>query len=165
MYPSTVVPHNSANVVTRYTITNVARLDSTPATSARVCRRTTVTSGTRTISRRARASWNTGVSVIVSRTYRPTSTSAALARNGSRHPHAKNCASVVQCDSTRNTAPDVNSPTGAPSCGNIPYHARVFAVAFSTASSSAPPHSPPSPIPCPNRQAASITGAATPIDL
>ena len=38
-------------------------------------------------------------------------------------------------------------PIGAPSCGNMPYHARRPGGAFSIASSTAPPHSPPSPSP------------------
>src|SRR5437773_12100833 len=35
---------------------------------------------------------------------------------------------------SRNTAPEKRNPTGAPSCGNIPYQARLPGGAFSTAS-------------------------------
>ena len=101
---------------------------------------------------------------MVRRTYKPTNTSAALARNGSRHPNAKNCASVSHRESNRNTPPERKNPSGAPNCGNMPYQARFPGGAFSIASSTAPPHSPPSPIPCPNRHSASSSGAATPID-
>ena len=59
--------------------------------------------------------------------------------------------------------PEKKNPTGAPSCGNIPYHARLPGGAFSIARSTAPPHSPPRPRPCPNRQVASRSGAATPM--
>ncbi len=52
---------------------------------------------------------------------------------------------------------------GAPSCGNIPYHARLSGGAFSTASSTAPPHSPPRPSPWPKRHSARSSGAAIPI--
>ena len=59
---------------------------------------------------------------------------------------------MSHAESARNTPPEKKKPTGAPSCGNMPYHARLPGGAFSIASSTAPPHSPPSPRPCPNRQ-------------
>ena len=89
-------------------------------------------------------------------------TSTALARNGMRQPKLKNCASVSCADSRRKMPAEQTNPTGAPSCGNIPYHARRPGGAFSIASSTAPPHSPPRPSPCPKRQSASSSGAATP---
>ena len=49
----------------------------------------------------------------------------------------------------------MRKPIGGPSCGNMPYHARLPSGAFSTAISAAPPHSPPSPTPCRKRKAAS----------
>ena len=101
---------------------------------------------------------------MFSRTYRPSNTSTALARNGSRHPQFTNCASVSTLLSTRKIPPDRMNPTGAPSCGNIPYNARLAGGAFSTASNTAPPHSPPSPMPCPKRHSASSAGAASPTD-
>ena len=64
----------------------------------------------------------------------------------------------------RKMPPEKKKPTGAPSCGNMPYQARFPGGAFSIASSTAPPHSPPSPRPWPNRHSASSSGAATPID-
>ena len=118
-----------------------------PTMSVRGWSLKTVNIGTRTRSRRSMTSRNTGVSVIVRRTYRPTRTSTALARKGMRHPYEKNCSSVSHFDSIRKTPPEKKNPTGAPSCGNIPYHARLPGGAFSTASSTAPPHSPPSPSP------------------
>ena len=80
-----------------------------------------------------------------------------------RQPNAKNCSSVSHAESSRKMPPEKKKPTGAPSCGNMPYHARLPGGAFSIASSTAPPHSPPSPRPWPKRQSASSSGAATPI--
>src|SRR5204863_218329 len=51
-----------------------------PRNTVRPCWANTTAIGTFTGSRRSSASWNTGVSLIVSRTYRPTRTSAALAK-------------------------------------------------------------------------------------
>ena len=90
-------------------------------------------------------------------------TSTALDRNGTRQPQAKNCSSVSQRESSRKIPPEQKKPIGAPSCGNMPYQARLPGGAFSVASRIAPPHSPPSPRPWPNRHSASSSGAATPI--
>ena len=80
-----------------------------------------------------------------------------------RQPKAKNCASVKNLDSNRKIPPEQRNPAGAPSCGNIPYHARFPGGAFSIASNTAPPHSPPSPSPWPKRNNARRDGASTPI--
>ena len=69
-----------------------------------------------------------------------------------RQPQAKNCSSVSQRESTRNTPPEKKNPIGAPSWGNMPYQARLPGGAFSMARSTAPPHSPPRPRPWPKRQ-------------
>ena len=37
-----------------------------------------------------------------------------------RQPNAKNCSSVRNRDSSRNTLPENTKPIGAPSCGNMP---------------------------------------------
>ena len=55
------------------------------------------------------------------------------------------------------------NPSGAPSCGNMPYQPSLPRGAFSVASSTAPPHSPPRPRPWPNRHSASSAGAAMPM--
>src|SRR5256886_12960951 len=91
------------------------------------------------------------------------STSAALARKGIRQPYAKKLSLERYFDRQRKIPPEKRKPIGAPSCGNMPYHARLPGGAFSTASSTAPPHSPPSPSPWPKRQIASSNGAARPI--
>jgi hypothetical protein len=75
-----------------------------------------------------------------------------------------NCASSSQCVSKTKIPVEQMNPIGAPSCGNIPNHARLPGGAFSVASSTAPPHSPPSPNPCPSRHAAKRIGAMTPIE-
>jgi len=82
-----------------------------------------------------------------------------------RQPKAKNRSSLSHRESARNTPPDKMNPIGAPSCGNMPYQARLPGGAFSTASSTAPPHSPPRPNPWPKRHSASSSGAATPMVL
>ena len=81
-----------------------------------------------------------------------------------RQPNRKNCSSVSHRESIRNVPPEKKKPSGAPSWGNMPYHARLPGGAFSTASSTAPLHSPPRPSPWPKRQSASSSGAATPMD-
>lgn len=85
-----------------------------------------------------------------------------LDKNGMRQPNAKNCSSVSHSLRIKNNPPDRMNPIGAPSCGNIPYHARFPGGAFSIASNTAPPHSPPSPSPCPKRHKANNNGAITP---
>ncbi len=57
-----------------------------------------------------------------------------------------------------------NSPSGAPSWGNIPNQACLPGGAFSVASRTAPPHSPPRPTPCPTLHSASRMAAYTPMD-
>jgi hypothetical protein len=69
---------------------------------------------------------------------------------------------MVRVSST-NTPVARKNPIGAPSCGNMPYQARLPGGAFSVASSTAPPHSPPRPSPWPKRHSASSSGAATPM--
>jgi hypothetical protein len=66
-------------------------------------------------------------------------------------------------DSSRKMPPDRKKPSGAPSCGNMPYQARLPGGAFSVASSTAPPHSPPRPRPWPKRHSASSSGASVPM--
>ena len=56
-------------------------------------------------------------------------------------------------------------PIGAPSCGKVPYHARLPAGAFSVATSAAPDHSPPSANPCASRSTSRNTAAQTPISF
>ena len=51
-----------------------------------------------------------------------------------RQPHSKNCSSVRNRESNRKTLPENTNPIGAPSCGNMPYHARWPGGAFSVAS-------------------------------
>ena len=42
-----------------------------------------------------------------------------------RQPNAKNCSSVSARDSSRKMPPEKKKPIGAPSCGNMPYQARL----------------------------------------
>ena len=64
--------------------------------------------------------WNSGDSAIVKRIHRPTRTSTIENRNGRRQPQAKSCASVSSEDTTENTSVPSTSPSGAPSCGQLP---------------------------------------------
>ncbi|MNN18315.1 hypothetical protein D3C81_1315220 [compost metagenome] len=57
-----------------------------PRNSMRPCWRNTVATGSLTTSFLSMTFWKSGVSVIFRRTYRPTMTSSALARNGMRQP-------------------------------------------------------------------------------
>lgn len=87
-----------------------------------------------------------------SRTQRPMTTITAENRKGTRHPQLRNAsdfsAGFVSWGSSaliaRKTPFAMMNPSGAPSCGNDPYHARFPAGAFSVATSAAPDHSPPS---------------------
>ena len=80
-----------------------------------------------------------------------------------RQPQARNCASLINPVSSRKMPVEHRNPIGAPSCGNMPYQARLPGGAFSVASSTAPPHSPPSPRPWPNRHSANSSGAKMPM--
>ena len=53
-------------------------------------------------------------------------------------------------------------PSGAPSCGKVPYQARLPTGAFSVATRAAPLHSPPSAKPWPMRRMTSSSGANQP---
>src|SRR3954447_26887313 len=81
-------------------------------TSRRGCAVRTASMGIFTRSCRATTFLNMGVSVIVRRTYSPTITRAALARNGIRHPNAKNCPSVRKWDSAMKIPPEKKKPRG-----------------------------------------------------
>ena len=105
----------------------------------------------------------TGLSASDSRTTRPMATNTMLNRNGSRHPHASNCAGEVNVVTARNSSCARISPAGTPTCENEPYAPRLAGGACSTAISAAPPHSPPADTPWSNRSTTSRTGAATPI--
>ena len=56
-----------------------------------------------------------------------------------RQPNLKNCASVSWFDSTRKMPAEQMNPTGAPSCGNMPYQARRPGGAFSMGTNDAWP--------------------------
>src|SRR3546814_14765232 len=93
---------------------------------------------------------NSCVSVSLSRTHRPSATSTALARNGSRQPQSRNWSSVRNRPSSRQNPLAAMNPTGAPIGGNIPSRLRHPAGPFPTASSDAPPPPPPTPRPPPS---------------
>ncbi len=107
--------------------------------------------------------WKAGVSWSFKRIYKPTITKIALAINGIRQPHCMNACSGIAALKSKNEPVAKIKPIGAPSCGNMPYHARLPSGAFSVASSTAPLHSPPRPKPCPRRQTANSKGATIPI--
>src|SRR5260370_7709602 len=108
--------------------------------------------GTRPRSPCARLRWKAGVSTSCKRTYSPTSTSTALAKNGTRQPQPNNCASVRLLVINRNTPVEHKNPSGAPSCGKLPYQASFPEGPFSLAPPPTPPHSPPHPPPPPHLQ-------------
>ena len=107
--------------------------------------------------------WKAGVSCSFKRIYKPTNTRIALEINGIRQPHVIKACSDIKAFSRRNEPVARIKPIGAPSCGNMPYHARLPSGAFSVASKTAPLHSPPKPKPCPKRHKASSKGATMPI--
>ena len=96
---------------------------------------------------------------------RPTPTRIALARNGTRQPHAMNAASLVIACTSAKTAVESSRPAGTPICGHEPKKPRRPFGACSTDISTAPPHSPPTPMPCAKRRTTSRIGARMPIEL
>ena len=107
--------------------------------------------------------WNAGVSCSFKRIHKPTITNNALEINGMRQPHCIKSASDINAPRVKNEPVAKIKPMGAPSCGNMPYQARLPSGAFSVARRTAPLHSPPRPSPCPKRQSASNNGATIPI--
>ena len=63
---------------------------------------------------------------------------------------------------TRNRPLAMMKPIGAPSCGKVPYNARLPSGAFSVATRAAPDHSPPRAKPCAMRRTTSSSGASHP---
>ncbi len=63
---------------------------------------------------------------------------------------------------TRNRPLPMMKPSGAPSCGKVPYRARLPLGAFSVATRAAPLHSPPSAKPCASRISTSSAVATQP---
>ena len=90
-------------------------------------------------------------------------------RNGMRQPQSRNACDGIDGSSegsiaaiTRNRPLAMMKPIGAPSCGKVPYQARLPAGAFSVATRAAPDHSPPSAKPCAMRRITSSSGASQP---
>ncbi|MNT75526.1 hypothetical protein D3C72_2144290 [compost metagenome] len=92
----------------------------------------------------------------------PTAIRMIEATKGMRQPQLSSASCDMKCSRIQNTPEERNRPTGAPSCGNMPYQLRLPGGAFSVASRTAPPHSPPRPKPWPKRHSASNSGARTP---
>ena len=67
---------------------------------------------------RALTSENSGVSLMLSRMYMPTSTIAAEARKATRQPQAMNCASVSRVDSSATVPEARHRPMASPICGS-----------------------------------------------
>jgi hypothetical protein len=88
-----------------------------------------------------------------------------------RQPHARNAsdfsAGFSECGSSQLMARKrkfaMMKPSGAPSCGKVPYQARLPFGAFSVATSAAPDHSPPSAKPCARRRTSRSRAAHQPI--
>src|SRR5450830_525100 len=110
----------------------------------------------------AKAAAKTGVSANLNRTYKPTITNKALAKNGIRQPQALNSASLNNSVKAKKLTVASKNPMEGPSCGNMPNQPRLPAGALSVASKAAPPHSPPNPKPCPNLRMQSSTAAQVP---
>ncbi|MNI62024.1 hypothetical protein D3C73_1173230 [compost metagenome] len=61
---------------------------------------------------------NSGVSLMFSRMYMPTSTMAADARKAMRQPQAMNCSSVSKVDSSATVPEARHRPIASPICGS-----------------------------------------------
>ena len=122
----------------------------------------TSATGTRATACRC-ASWeNSGVSITLSRTHRPITTSTRLARNGIRHAQALNAPSAASAIAVMAPVPS-SSPTGTPTCGQLAIRPRRRWLPHSMDSSTEPLHSPPTAMPCSTRSTTRRTGAATPM--
>ena len=99
-----------------------------------------------------------GVSVMRSRTKRPTSMSRKLARNGRRQPQLRRSSRGSSVTSAKAPAAS-RLPTETPSGAKLPQKPRCFGGAFSTRKITAPPYSAPAPKPCTTRIATSSAGA------
>ncbi|MCY1216922.1 hypothetical protein D9M72_288120 [compost metagenome] len=104
---------------------------------------------------------NSGDSFTPSRIATPTSSSAALARNGRRQPQSMNTSCSIDV-TARKASSDRIRPAGLPSCANEAKKVRRPLGACSPAISTAPPHSPPTAMPCTTRSSTSSTGAMAP---
>ncbi len=89
--------------------------------------------------------------------------SVTESRNGTRHPHAANCAGVVAAVMTHRTPVARISPIGTPIWGKAPNMPRLPRGACSTASRAAPPHSPPAEKHWRTRSRIRAAGAVAPI--
>jgi hypothetical protein len=54
------------------------------------------------------------------RIHSATAMSVRLSRNGTRHPQARNCCSLIDCVHTRKTTLARMTPAGTPICGAEP---------------------------------------------
>src|SRR6478736_5674938 len=108
---------------------------------------------------------NASDSTSLSRTHRPMITITAENRNGTRQPQDMNASEPWPRTPLmmRKIPLAMMKPSGAPSCGNVPYQARFPAGAFSVATRAAPDHSPPSAKPCASRSTSSMRAAHQPI--
>ena len=84
-----------------------------PTTSARVCFTSTTPMGSFSRSWLSMACWNAGVSLMLSRTHKPTNTKSELARNGIRQPQALNASSPMADRTSRMTIRLRNRPSVA----------------------------------------------------
>ena len=66
------------------------------------------------------SSVNAGVSSIFSRIHRPTATSSALAKNGTRQPQLSNAASLSDVDMIQMIEVESARPPAKPICGHEP---------------------------------------------
>jgi hypothetical protein len=91
-------------------------------------------------------------------------------RKGMRQAHSRNASDgrVGSVDGRararpRNRPLAMMKPSGAPTCGKVPYQARLPTGAFSVATRAAPLHSPPRAKPWARRRMTSMNGAHQPI--
>ncbi|MNT56856.1 hypothetical protein D3C72_1941910 [compost metagenome] len=105
-----------------------------------------------------------GDSLTLSRITKPTTSSTAENRNGTRQPQLRNASSSRPVTSL-NISIDRISPAGLPNCAKDAKKVRLLLSGeCSPAISTAPPHSPPTAIPCTIRSRINRTGAQKPMD-
>ncbi len=149
------------NVLTNHAPATPITFAPRQSNSVRQASRTTSATGSAAVRRCAFMRANSGDSSTPARIASPTTSNAALARNGSRQPHARN-ASCSMPATRRNASSARINPAGLPSCANDATNVRLSALACSLAISTAPPHSPPIAMPCAMRSTTSATGATAP---
>lgn len=161
--PREVVAQDRANVDLKYVADRPMVQAPMPRTISMGWLRRTSESGSLATSFFSMSLAMAGDSATFRRTSRPTMTSAAEARNGTRQPQETKASSGSWLMARKLTVERV-LPTGEPCWANAPYSTDLPLGACSEAIRTEPPHSPPRPMPWIMRMQTRRIGAAMPME-